>query len=322
MLLATLRHYVGSIEQLSELGFITDRIIEASQINPDIQFRLSLNWPKKIRIREEVIEGTKTLLGRLYDNDITTESYQGFGIGYAFFKSIFNYFPEANQNWQDNQKVVFVVDANQFDVSDKRVITSIRNIAERITLDERIVGMALRDYVKLASEADDDEIRRIEELYHIRVCPRFEIENPQAIDTKDIHPLYLKYGDVVPGVIGFNLLSREFPDMLSAIHTDLGRGDLTKYPADPYAVMLAGILTQNHGLKGFYSEVTPTTRITRGTRFDRSVLTQKSRSLRYTFVGKAYKAAVEDLEFEKELLIHFKEKNVLEAKRRILEGFS
>lgn len=322
MLLATLRHYVGNEEQLSELELITDRIIKASQANPGIQFRLNLNWPPKERIKNEVREGTKKLVGHLYDNDITVESYQGFGIGYALFKCIFNYFAEANQKREDKQKVIFVVDANQFDVSDKRVTTSIRNIAERITLDERVTGMVLRDYVKLASDPDDDEIRRIEELYHIRVCPEFTIENPQGLDTNEIHPLYLKYGDVVPGIIGFNLESSIFETILGIVREDIKKADLTKYQADPYAVMLAGILTTGYGKTGFYSEVTPTTRITRGTRFDRSALTQKARSLKDTYVGDFYKAAVENPEFEKELEKHFKEENVLEAKKRILEGFS
>lgn len=322
MLLATLRHYVGNEEQLSELEIITDRIIRASQANPDIQFRLNLNWPPKERIKNEVREGTKKLVGDLYDNDITVESFQGFGIGYAFFKCIFNYFAEVNQRREDKQKIVFVVDANQFDVSDKRVTTTIRSIAERITLDERVAGMVLRDYVKLASDPDDDEIRRIEELYHIKVCPEFTIENPQGLDTREIHPLYLKYGDVVPGIIGFNLESVIFPQILDVINKDIKRSDLTKYQADPYVVMLAGIFTLGYSKAGFYSEVTPTTRITRGTRFDRSVLTQKARSLKDTYVGDFYKAAVKDPEFEKVLKEHFKEENVLEAKRRILEGFS
>ena len=318
MIIVTLRHYVGDEKQASELEIMVNRILKSKSKNPNIQFRLGLNWPEPEKVPKEVRDTVKKLTNLLYDNSITVESYRGFGIGYAFFKTVFNYLSETNLNYADKQKVLFLVDGNQFDVSDDRVITGIINIANKLTQDDRVVGLALRDYVKLAADEDDDELRRIEELYHLNVCSRIDISNPQSIDTKEIHPAYLKYGDIVPGLIGFNVDSEIFKNMLLIIHQDVRRTDLTKYQADPYTIMLAGILTKQ---KGFYSEVIPTTRMARGSRFDRTALTVKAKSLKQTFVGNYYKKSVEDMKFEAELLKYFKPQNVREAKERILDGF-
>ena len=263
----------------------------------------------------------KRATNELYDSGITVESYQGFGIGYAFFKTVFNYLSETNLNHADEVKVSTLIDGNQFDVSDDRVIKGIRSMASRITHENRVVGLALRDFVRLSVDEDDDEWRRIEELYHLNACPVIEIANPQSIDTKDIHPAYLKYGDIVPGVILFNLNSSVLRSMLLIIHDDVRIADLTHYEADPYAVMLAGILTKQARGLGFYSEVIPSTRLIRGSRFDRTVLTKKARNLKQTFVSEFYRRSVEDKTFEEELLRYFKPQNVKEAKEKILEGF-
>jgi len=318
MPIVTLRHYAGNEEQMCELEKITEQLEKATSQNPDIKFRLKLGTPLYEKIPEGVKERINISFRKLREANVSIEGYLGQGIGHAHLKAVFDNFAERNEILKP--KTLFLVDTNQYDVSDNKVINAIRSISERIIKEKIAVGLALRDYVRLAEDENDDELRRLEELWHLHVCPEIKINNPQNIDTKDIYPAYLRWGDIVPGLIGFNPNLNIFGKALITINNDVQKADLTKYAGDPYVIMLLGILSKENK-KGFYSEVVPTTRQTRGSRFNREVLTEKARSLKNTFVGGAYKKAVRDNEFTNQLAEYFKQENIQEARERILKGF-
>lgn len=321
MILVTVRHFVGNEKEALEFKYITDSIIKAKSKSTGIQYKLSLNWPNPKIVPDKVKDIVKEQLNRLYDEGITNESYEGFGTGYTYLKFISNNLAEANKNCCDEQKIIFLIDGNQFDFSDDRVITGIRNISNKLTSDKRLVGLALRDYLKLAEDEDEDEIRRIEELYHLNVCPKIKISNPENIDTSNIHPAYLKYGDILPGMTGYNLNSDIFEDMLRIFRKDSKKVNLAEVQADYYGIMLAGILVNQKNDIGFYSEIIPHSKIMRGTRFEKSNLTKRAESHKQTYIEEHYRRSMGDLLFEKELIKYFKLKNIKEAKKRILEGF-
>lgn len=319
MILATLRHYVSNEEQVRVLEKISNEVIESKENNLGIEYRLSLNYPKKLsrEIREKVHNANK----RLFENGISVDSYIGYGVGYAFLKSVFNYLAEFNKHHRDKQKVIFLIDGDQFSISNERVIKAILNISENLSSRGLSAGLALRDYFVASIDPNVDEIRKIEELYHMRTCTNISTNNPQNIDTKDVHPLYLKYGDIISGCYGFNLESRIFNDALSLLRTDCSKSDLTKFQADPYFIMLLGILAKKRG-EPFYSEVIPTARTVRGSRFDIETITEKARGLKNTFVGSAYIDVLEDRLFNEELLRFFKEENITLTRSKIIQGFN
>ena len=144
------------------------------------------------------------------------------------------------------------------------------------------------------------------------------LPDPILLSVEDIHPAYLKWGDFVPGLIGFKPNTDAFDEALHFINGDVMHADLTKYAGGPYIMMLLGDLGKE---QSSYTEVVPTTRSTRGSRFDRKVLTNKARELSNTIVEPIYRAAVEDKGFTQELAQYFKADNIIEARERILEGF-
>lgn len=317
MILVTVRHYVSNIEQVGVLERISREIIKSQKDNMGIEYRLSLNYPKELsrEIREKVYNVDKVLL----ENSISVDSYVGYGAGYAFLKSVFNYLAESNRYYKDKQKIIFLIDGEQFDITDKRVTKSILNISESLSLNNLSTGLALRDFFVASEDPTLDEIRKIEELYHMKTCTNISINNPQNITTRNIHPLYLKYGDIIPGFYGFNLESKVFNNALPLLISDCSKTDLTNFQADPYFIMLLGILAKQRG-ETFYSEVIPTLRTIRGSRFDKETVIEKTRSLKNTFVGTSYKSTLKDELFNEELSRFFKQENVVLARNMILQG--
>ncbi len=330
-IVATLRHFAGNEQQLDELRVMQERIAKAQQYQLDsagpIVYRLALgtaNYTKadpKV-LTPEVRKGLSESVDYLRSNGVDVDSVNGAGIGEAYFNSVFDYLRERAV-YTGARQATALVDGNQFDVSNDKVSKSIQSMAENLWERNWPLGLALRDYVRLADTDDDDEIRRIEELYHLFATPRIiEVHNPHQISKEDIHPAYWKHGDEIPGLWVINLEASDpsFTDVIEIAHRDSNRAKLTGYAADPYASILIRVLSRWYD-KGVYSEVVPATGTVRGSRFNRQTIVDKGRELGKTFIGPHYKASVLDPKNEEELLKFFKKENVVNTRQMILEGY-
>ncbi len=301
---AVLRHFAGNAAQVEELGVMARRLADAQAYQDGtggpIRYRLALGTPDPRTAKAEVYTpavhtGLAEYVSQLRRAGIEVDWATGRGIGEAFNNATFDYLRERGVRTGTRQAKV-LVDGNQFDVSDKRVSTGIVNMAERLWERDWLLGLGLRDYVVLAADPRDKAIREIEELLHLFVTPKIiEVANPQGISTDDIHPAYMRFGDEIPGLWVVNLESQapRFTDVVEAAHVDANRANLNGYAADPYASILMRVLSERYGRR-VYSEVVPTTRTVRGSRFDRKTIVDKGRELRKTSIGRDYKSAVLD----------------------------
>lgn len=324
VVIASVRHYVRDMTGVNELGTIAKQILSAAR-RSKIEYRLMLNWPSGLA--EEICAAMLSPQAELLKAGIAVNSFPGKGSGYAFIKCVFDCAAEINCARSDSEIINFMIDGNQYDLDDERVIRAIENIAERISEGRCVLGMALRDCVELSADPDLDALRRIEEFYHLNACPNIYITNPQAIPEHNIHPAYRRYGDIIPGLIGFNLASPVFEDMVHILHEDIKQTSLIKFEGDAYIVMLAGALASHYGMSdfhtpGFYSEVVPTNRVSRGCAFKKEYLTEKAANLARTHVGRNYRQSVEDTFFTREVELYFPSAIVEEARALILKGFT
>lgn len=329
MPIVTLRHYVGSGQQLEELKEITDRIVSAVDTAPDMKFRLKLGNPPYERLTPEIKDGIDKQFRRLREKDVSVECLQGAGISHAFLKCLESS-AERAESFPD-LTTMLTIDANQYSICDERVLTAIRNMDRCLKEEGYPLALSLRDFVRLAEDDDEDEMRRVNELLYLHALylqtpspikgVGEELSNPQGIETRDIHPAYRRWGETMPGFYFLNPNTAQFSMTMSTISEDLRKADLKAYNTlDAYIMMLLGSITG--GKHRIYSEVVPTTRQTRGSRFRPETITQRARVLKDTFfVGPHYRHSVQDEGFERELGEYFKAKNIREVKELILAGF-
>ena len=130
MAIVTLRHFVGNEQQLSELEVMVSRLEKAIKYPDHFKFKLKLGSPTYDKINNTIKEGIDHYFRKLREVGVSVEGHQGLGMGHALLKAVFDTFAERSEkkNVDHKNQNVFVVDGNQYDISNKRVLKAIKNM--------------------------------------------------------------------------------------------------------------------------------------------------------------------------------------------------
>ena len=311
------RHYVSDDKTLEGLRGIVERTMNTNQKKPHIAQALFIQYPANLgsRIKEEITKEQKKLI----DKNVTTLSSVGYGAGFAWYNTMFNFLGEktAYRNQVNEKPAGFIkvlVDGDQYNIDDSNVLDGIEEISKELIDSDELFGISARDMVSLANTAKLDNSRKIEEMYHAKAMNNIKISNPFGIELRDVPEIYQKLGDPVPGLYGVNAEHSNFLEFLNACSESCLKANLNGYAGDPYAAIKASSLTK----------VVPSVRIpTRGNPpgpFNIENIKKKSIELGKTDISAKYLESVSDKSFQKELSKVFQENLVAEVTNMILEG--
>jgi hypothetical protein len=297
-------------EVLERYTACIDRTLVSQKIRPDLDYRMYVNFYTDAPTK--VLEDLSKQLKRLVENKIPYTLEPAVGAGNAWFTTLTSYVPRTIVT---KDKVVNVLlDGDQQYID--QILSAIDPLSQDLVERELLLGLGARNKVELAQNLRQDNMRKIEEMFHAKFMSNITARNVNNLDLSQVPPSYLKYKDPIPGFYALNTSHPEFRKFLQMIEENsiLRKADLSKYAGDPFGVMCASLL-----VKEVPSVYAPIVSNPPGG-FDLETIRKKSAELGKTTIGKRYQKIVASEDFQKELSGWYPEEDVNEVRNMILKG--
>lgn len=248
----------------------------------------------------------------LIDNEVDFVVKRGYGAGAAELEAHFNFIGFASVT--KSAPISILMDGDQYDISDSRVRSGIDYLASSLRNRNLLWGVASRDNISLAESSELNQLRQIEEMFHVHAMGDIPVENPNYVDRSRVPEAFRTYGDPVPGLCAVNTNHNTFNELQCSVLAACRKADLTKYAGDPYVAMKASTLSKGIGVVMPVPQNPPSP-------FNEEQLTIKARELAKTDIGRLYFNAVNSEPRIKELEQHYGHVLVAKAQQLILQGF-
>ncbi len=250
------------------------------------------------------------------ENGIEVELRGPLGVGGAFAAGMFNTF----QDEVPRRRYLFrgLFDIDQWDPSKDENIIMVDELTDIMLKTDAVLGVGLRNKVRLAAEDYLDECRKVEEgITYYSFGPQCSIikRNPSDIDLSELDEWYKDNFDPIPGFYLFFTGAEGYERVRYATRKSSLKANLAMYGGDPFVAIRTSYVSPSIvGVYGVVEDQPPPLS------FNPDTFNKKAKELVKTDIGEVYVNTANDPNVQEELKKYFREESVKEVVSRINEG--